>query len=34
MTRISTTAVLVTLLLTLLACVSIAYALKKVDMTL
>jgi UDP-GlcNAc:undecaprenyl-phosphate GlcNAc-1-phosphate transferase len=33
-TRISTTAVLVTLLLTLLVCVSIAYALKKVDMTL
>jgi UDP-GlcNAc:undecaprenyl-phosphate GlcNAc-1-phosphate transferase len=33
-TRISTTAVLVTLVLTLLVCVSIAYALKKVDMTL
>jgi len=33
-TRISTAAVLVTLLVTLLSCVSIAYALKKVDMTL
>ena len=33
-TRISTAAVLVTLSIALLACVSIAYALKKVDMTL
>jgi UDP-GlcNAc:undecaprenyl-phosphate GlcNAc-1-phosphate transferase len=33
-TRISTTGVIVTLLLTLLVFVSIAYALKKVDMTL
>jgi hypothetical protein len=34
LTRISTAAVLATLVMTLLACLSLAFALKKVDMTL